>query len=142
MPLYMDIHKFAEITIEDVKKAHVADKAIQDRYGVKYHQFWVNKEAGMVFCLCEGPDKETCALVHQLAHGNIACNIVEVEPGYYKLLMGDGQPVEHGLVQNDNGSADPATDILWSSTFGRLITLFGLKITNIYGCRFRPKIWF
>ena len=34
MPLYMDIHKFAEITIEDVKKAHVADKSIQDRYGV------------------------------------------------------------------------------------------------------------
>jgi len=59
MPLYMDIHKSAEITIEDVKKAHVADKSIQDRYGVKYHQFWVNKEAGMVFCLCEGPDKET-----------------------------------------------------------------------------------
>jgi len=25
MPLYMDMHKFAEITIEDVKKAHVAD---------------------------------------------------------------------------------------------------------------------
>ena len=106
MPLYMDIHKFAEITIEDVKKAHVADKSIQDQYGVKYHQFWVNKEAGMVFCLVEGPDKETCALVHQLAHGNVACNIVEVEPGYFKLLMGDGQPVEHGLVQNDNGLPD------------------------------------
>jgi AraC-like DNA-binding protein len=103
----MDIHKFGEISIEELKSAHIADKSIQDQYGVKYHQFWVNKEAGMVFCLMEGPDKETCALVHQLAHGNVACNVVEVEPGFFKLFMGDGLPVEHGMVQNDYGSADP-----------------------------------
>jgi hypothetical protein len=103
----MDIHKFGEISIEELKSAHIADKSIQDQYGVKYHQFWVNKEAGMVFCLMEGPDKETCALVHRLAHGNVACNVVEVEPGFFKLFMGDGLPVEHGMVQNDYGSTDP-----------------------------------
>lgn len=107
MPLYMDIHKFAEITVEDVKKAHIADVSIQDQYGVKHHQFWVNEKAGLAFCLVEGPDKESCQLVHQLAHGATACNIVEVEPGFFKLFMGDGQPVAHGLVQNDKGSADP-----------------------------------
>ncbi len=107
MPLYMDIHKFEEISVEDVKKAHLADEAVQDAYGVRYHQFWVNEEAGTVFCLVEGPDMETCQLVHQTAHGNIACNLVEVETGFFKLFMGDGLPVEHGLVQNENGSADP-----------------------------------
>lgn len=107
MPLFMDIHKFAEITVEDVKKAHLADEAVQDQYGVKYHQFWVNEEAGTVFCLVEGPDMETCQLVHQQAHGNIACNLAEVETGFFKLFMGDGLPVEHGLVQNEKGSADP-----------------------------------
>jgi len=107
MPLYMDIHKFDEITIADVKKAHQYEKSIQDQYGVKYHQFWVNEKEGFVFCLVEGPDKEACRLVHQYAHGFVACNIVEVEPGFFKLLMGDGQPVEHGLVQNDNGLPDP-----------------------------------
>jgi AraC-like DNA-binding protein len=107
MPLYMDIHKFEEITIEDVKKAHIADVSIQDKYGVKHHQFWVNQEAGLVFCLVEGPDKESCKLVHQLSHGATACNIVEVETGFFKLFMGDGQPVIHGMVQNENGSADP-----------------------------------
>lgn len=106
MPLFMDIHKFAEISVEDVKKAHIADESVQDLYGVKYHQFWVNEEAGTVFCLVEGPDIETCQLVHQQAHGNIACNLVEVETGFFKLFMGDGLPVEQGLVQNENGSAD------------------------------------
>lgn len=106
MPLFMDIHKFEEITVEDVKKAHIADESVQDQYGVKYHQFWVNEGAGTVFCLVEGPDMETCQLVHQEAHGNIACNLIEVETGYFKLFMGDGLPVEQGLVQNENGSAD------------------------------------
>jgi len=107
MPLYMDIHKFSEITIEDVKKAHIADVSVQDQYGVKHHQFWVNENAGLVFCLVEGPDKASCQRVHQLAHGATACNIVEVEPGFFKLFMGDGQPIRHGLVQNDHGYADP-----------------------------------
>lgn len=106
MPLFMDIHKFDEITVEDVKKAHMADESVQDKYGVKYHQFWVNEEAGTVFCLVEGPDMATCQLVHQEAHGNIPCNLVEVEPGFFKLLMGEGLPVEQGLVQNENGSID------------------------------------
>ena len=77
MPLYMDYHKIDNITIEDVKTAHMADVAIQDKYGVKYHQFWVNQEAGSVFCLVEGPDKKTCELVHQMAHGNIACALTD-----------------------------------------------------------------
>jgi AraC-like DNA-binding protein len=107
MPLFMDIHKFDAITIEDVKKAHEVDKAIQAEYGVKYHQFWVNERQGFVFCLVEGPTKEACIQVHQYAHGFVACNIVEVEPGFFKLFMGDGLPVEHGLVQNDEGKSDP-----------------------------------
>lgn len=42
MPLYMDFHKFDHITVEDVINAHMADQAVQDRFGVKYHQFWLN----------------------------------------------------------------------------------------------------
>ena len=106
MPLYMDFHKFDHITIEEVQNAHLADQSVQDKYGVTYHQFWVNAEAGTVFCLTEGPDKETCQAVHQEAHGNIACALVEVEPGYFKMLMGEGHKVNHGLVQKEDGSLD------------------------------------
>lgn len=106
MPLFMDFHKGLEVTVEDVKKAHMADVSVQEKYKVKYHQFWINKEAGMIFCLIEGPDKESCAKVHQEVHGNVACSITEVETGFYDLLMGQQQRVDHGLVHFEDGSID------------------------------------
>lgn len=106
MPLFMDFHKIENITVDDVLKAHMADISIQEKYGVKYHQFWVNQEVGTVFCLTEGPDAKTCELVHQMAHGNVACAITEVEPGNYQLLMGRNQKVDHGLVKHENGTID------------------------------------
>lgn len=106
MPMFMDYHKGLSVSIEDVKKAHIADEAVQSKYGVVYHQFWVNEEDGTVFCLMEGPDKESCAAVHREAHGNVACSIVEVAVGFYQLLMGNGQIVDHGLVRHGDGTPD------------------------------------
>ncbi len=106
MPLFMDFHKGLSVTVEDVKNAHIADERVQDKYGVKYHQFWVNEEAGAVFCLMEGPDKESCEAVHREAHGNVACSIVRVEPGFYELLMGNDQHIEKGHVKFEDGMVD------------------------------------
>jgi AraC-like DNA-binding protein len=107
MPLFIDYHQFDAVTIENVKEAHMADKAVQDDYGVKYHQFWVNENAGTVFCLIEAPDRETCELVHKLAHGNVACAITEVEQGFYKLAMGPHTvKSDGGLVTYHSGEAD------------------------------------
>ena len=102
----MDFHKIENITIDDVLQAHMADISIQEKYGVKYHQFWVNQKEGSVFCLTEGPDAKTCELVHQMSHGNIACAITEVEPGTMKLFMGDKNHVEHGIVKTEDGRID------------------------------------
>lgn len=102
----MDFHKIAGLTIEDIKKGHLADLAIQEKYGVKYHQFWLNQEAGTLFCLTEGPDMKTCEMVHRLAHGNVACAMTEVEPGYYRTFMGEGLSIDDGIVRNEDGSAD------------------------------------
>lgn len=106
MPLFMDFHKIPNLTIEDVVRAHVADMAIQEQYGVKYLQFWVNQKDGAVFCLTEGPDAETCEKVHQMAHGNLACAITEVDVGTYKLFMGENHKLELGLVKNQDDSID------------------------------------
>jgi AraC-like DNA-binding protein len=106
MPLYMDFHKFPNITIEEAKKAHSADEQIQQKYGVKYLQFWVNEGAGAIFCLVEGPDKKTCESVHQMAHGHVACAMVEVDPSYYSLIMGENHRVDHGVVHDQDGSID------------------------------------
>ena len=107
MPLFMDFHKGLSTSAEEVKKAHIADEAVQSKYGVIYHQFWINEEEGTVFCLMEGPDKESCAAVHREAHGNMACSIVEVNTGWYKLFMGSGHVIEHGQVKRRDGSTDP-----------------------------------
>lgn len=105
----MDFHLFTdEINIEGVKEAHVADQSIQDKYGVKYHQFWVNEEAKTVFCLMEGPDKETCEQVHREAHGNVACEIVEVEGGFYDVFLGSSRKAEGHLMVHEDGSVDNA----------------------------------
>lgn len=107
MPLFMDYHKGLNVSIEEVKRAHIADEAVQSKYGVTYHQFWVNEEEGAVFCLMEGPDKESCAAVHREAHGNMACSIVEVAPGFYRLLMGCEYVIDQGHVRRRDGSGDP-----------------------------------
>lgn len=108
MPLFMDYHIISDITIDEAKRAHIADKSVQDKYGVKYHQFWVNKEAGTIFCLIEAPDKESCEKVHNEAHGDIACKIVEVEGGFYKLFMGASHKLDHGIVLEKDGNLDKA----------------------------------
>jgi len=106
MPLFMDFHKGLNVSIEEIKRFHIADETVQNKYGVKYHQFWVNEEEGTVFCLMEGPDKESCAAVHREAHGGVACSIVEVAVGFYKLFMGNSHLIEQGHVKYSNGTTD------------------------------------
>jgi AraC-like DNA-binding protein len=123
MPLFMDFHKGLSVTVEDVKNAHIADERVQDKYGVKYHQFWVNEEAGAIFCLMEGPDKESCEAVHREAHGNVACSIVQVEPGFYELLMGNDQRIEKGHVKFEDGMVDLGYRNIMVVTIHALTTL-------------------
>lgn len=119
MPLFMDFHKFDNISIEAVKTAHIADIGVQDQYGVKYHQFWVNEAEGIVFYLMEGPDAASCEKVHQLAHGNVACALSEVAAGMYEKMIGLDVKVDHGHVLNTDGSADNGfRNILVASVYG------------------------
>ena len=118
MPLFMDLHKIPNVTIEDAKKAHVADEYIQRQYGVKYLQFWINEEAGNLFCLVEGPNKSTVEDVHRIAHGHVACAIVEIDPSYYSLVMGNNMRIEQGLVhQESSGLVDPGTRFILTVSF-------------------------
>lgn len=103
----MDVHKGSEFTLEEVKRAHLADLQVQAKHGVRYIQYWVNDTAGMVFCLMEGPNKKACESVHQEAHGDIACNIIQVEKGDYELLMGITTVDEDDIAHSDQGIIDP-----------------------------------
>jgi len=93
-------------TLEDVKRNHIADLQVQGKYGVRYVQYWVNDDAGMVFCLMEGPDAESCSAVHKEAHGDVACKIVEVKRGDVDLFMGEGRVNEFDMTEDTGGTLD------------------------------------
>jgi hypothetical protein len=83
MPLFMDVHESLPegATAKDVAEAHAADMRTQNQYNVRYLKYWVNDQAGKVFCLVDAPDAETANRVHREAHGLVADHIYEVEEG-------------------------------------------------------------
>jgi Protein of unknown function (DUF4242) len=76
MPLFMDMHSVeGGVSAGDAAAAHQADLATQAGYGVRYLRYWVDEEAGKIFCLVEAPDAEAANTVHQQAHGLVADEI-------------------------------------------------------------------
>ena len=82
MTTFMDVHSIdGGVSVADVAEAHKADVATQGEYGVDYKRYWVDEEAGKIFCLVDAPDAETAARVHREAHGLVADEIYEVSEG-------------------------------------------------------------
>jgi hypothetical protein len=79
MALFMDTHSISGgVSAADVAAAHQADLATQDVYGVNYLRYWVDEEAGKIFCLVSAPDAEAANTVHREAHGLVADEIFPV----------------------------------------------------------------
>jgi hypothetical protein len=76
MPLFMDLHTLpGPVSSEEVAKAHAADLATQEKYGVSYERYWVDEAEGRIFCLVDAPDAEAANAVHREAHGLVADRI-------------------------------------------------------------------
>lgn len=76
MPMFIDVHTIeGGVSATDVAAAHQADLAIQADHGVNYKRYWVDEEAGKIFCLVEAPDAEAAHRVHRDAHGLVADEI-------------------------------------------------------------------
>lgn len=79
MPLYMDIHTIdGGVSADDVAGAHRKDLETQSKYGVKYLRYWVDEEAGKIFCLVEAGSAQDASTVHREAHGLVADEIYSV----------------------------------------------------------------
>ena len=79
MALFMDTHTLeGGVSAADVAAAHQADLATQGAHGVDYLRYWVDEEAGKIFCLVEAPDAEAAHAVHREAHGLVADEIYSV----------------------------------------------------------------
>ena len=79
MTLFMDVHTIeGGVSAADVVSAHDADLKVQGAYGVRYLKYWVDEEAGKIFCLVEAPDAEAANTVHREAHGLVADQVFMV----------------------------------------------------------------
>ena len=79
MALFMDVHSIAGgVSEADVAGAHAADLATQGKHDVNYLKYWVDEDAGKIFCLVEAPDAEAANTVHREAHGLVADEIYMV----------------------------------------------------------------
>jgi Protein of unknown function (DUF4242) len=83
MALFMDVHNQLPegATAKDVAAAHQADLETQDKYDVRYINYWVDENAGKVFCLVEAPNADAAHTVHREAHGLVADEIYPVQQG-------------------------------------------------------------
>lgn len=82
MPLFMDVHTLgSSVAMSDAENCHAADLQTQSRYGVSYLKYWVDPEAGKIFCLVQAPDADAAASVHREAHGLVADEIFPVTEG-------------------------------------------------------------
>lgn len=99
MPLFMDRHDVSGVTAADVAQAHMADLAIQGRYGVRYLSYWLDPERETVFCLADAPDREAAERVHREAHGLMPSDVIEVDREMVERFLGQiyepqpGEPI-------------------------------------------------
>ena len=79
MSLFMDVHNIeGGVSASDVAGAHMKDLETQQKYGVSYLRYWVNEEAGKIFCLVEAHNADDANTVHREAHGLVADEIYVV----------------------------------------------------------------
>lgn len=79
MSLFMDVHTIeGGVSAADVADAHARDVATQGKYGVSYLRYWVDEDAGKIFCLVEADSPEDANTVHREAHGLVADEIYPV----------------------------------------------------------------
>ena len=79
MALFIDVHTIeGGVSAADVADAHARDLATQSKYGVSYLRYWVDEDAGKIFCLVEADSSEDATTVHREAHGLVADEIYPV----------------------------------------------------------------
>lgn len=88
MPLYMDRHYAKEATRQAIELAHEQDLKIQQQYDVKFLTYWFDESRKTTFCLVEAPNQALVHKVHNLAHGDVPHEIIEVDEASVSLFLG------------------------------------------------------
>ncbi|MEO3762499.1 SCO4226 family nickel-binding protein [Streptomyces sp. B8F3] len=68
MAEFMDVHHGMKgITSEQLREAHLADRAIEAEERVHFKQAWADPESGVAYCLSEAPSAEAVRRIHERA---------------------------------------------------------------------------
>lgn len=80
---FLDVHNLGKgkVTADAVAKAHEKDLAVQNKYGVRFLNYWVDEEDGVVLCLSQAPDASKVVQTHKEAHGLLPDSITAVKQG-------------------------------------------------------------
>jgi hypothetical protein len=83
MKYFIDVHNLGpgKVTAAAVAEAHKKDLAQEDKFGVKFINYWVDEEQGKIYCLSSAKDPESVNNTHKAAHGMAYDAISEVIPG-------------------------------------------------------------
>lgn len=79
--LYIDVHDLGKVTFADVAEAHKKDLAVQGKHDVNFIKYWVDEEAGKVYCLSEAASPDMITKTHEEAHGLAPATIHLVSDG-------------------------------------------------------------
>lgn len=87
--LYLDVHDIGPgVTFEAVAGAHQKDLATQGEFDTNFIKYWVDEQAGKVYCLAEAPSEANLYKTHKKAHGLVPDGIMEVTDGPEAKLNG------------------------------------------------------
>ena len=113
MPLYMDVHRgITGIDADALRLAHLQDLQAQEEFGVQYHKYFFNEEAGTVYCLVEGPDAETCQQVHRASHGLVPDDMIEVQPDLVDAFFATTRYDDVGAAVTMDGRPDAGLRVI------------------------------
>ncbi len=88
MPIYMDLHIVPGITAKGAAEAHRQDLLLQKDYGCTCMTYWVDESKNSAFCLIEAPNPEAVKELHDIAHGLITHQIIEVNSTVVESFLG------------------------------------------------------
>jgi len=88
--LFLDVHDLGpgKVTAAAVADAHKKDLATQSEFDVNFIKYWVDEQAGKVYCLAESASQSNLFKTHQKAHGLVPDYIMEVTDGPEAKLSG------------------------------------------------------
>ena len=88
--LFLDVHDIGpgKVNFAAVADAHKKDLATQGEFNVSFIKYWVDEQAGKVYCLAESSSEANLFKTHQKAHGLVPDYIMQVTDGPEATLNG------------------------------------------------------